>query len=454
MKWSFSILGTGLMLSQLSFGATIAVIDSGLDTKHQDLAGKIWVNPTDSANNGVDEDQNGMVDDINGWNFFRNNNQLIDYRFGWFVQEDIRRFMDIQNKYIQGTASQDEIAWAKEKQKSRWFILKLMTFGNYVHGTHVAGIVARDNSQAKVIGIKLIPTLFPLGSVKDQVIHALNEGQDPSIIAQIIVKAGLRLFAKSQSQMFVVLAEYVNGHQADVVNGSFGTAMTQAKLIATQLLKLALKGAEPSAALVDEYARYLMDRMVEENKAMLAAAPKTLFVFAAGNDGSNNDLNPVVPANVPGDNRISVAATVGNSSLASFSNYGARNVDIAAPGVNIDSAIPGGTKASLSGTSQAAPYVANVAGAVKDANPRLTPAEIKKILMETVDVKDFLVGKVASKGVVNKDRAVQAAKLSQQYSVADAIQQARTAVADQPVAAAFVGARDPLFVMPLPSLVR
>lgn len=454
MKWSFSILGTGLMLTQLSFGATIAVIDSGLDTKHQDLAGKIWVNPTDSANNGVDEDQNGMVDDINGWNFFRNNNQLIDYRFGWFVQEDIRRFMDIQNKYIQGTASQDEIAWAKEKQKSRWFILKLMTFGNYVHGTHVAGIVARDNSQAKVIGIKLIPTLFPLGSVKDQVIHALNEGQDPSIIAQIIVKAGLRLFAKSQSQMFVVLAEYVNGHQADVVNGSFGTAMTQAKLIATQLLKLALKGAEPSAALVDEYARYLMDRMVEENKAMLAAAPKTLFVFAAGNDGSNNDLNPVVPANVPGDNRISVAATVGNSSLASFSNYGARNVDIAAPGVNIDSAIPGGTKASLSGTSQAAPYVANVAGAVKDANPRLTPAEIKKILMETVDVKDFLVGKVASKGVVNKDRAVQAAKLSQQYSVADAIQQARTAVADQPVAAAFVGARDPLFVMPLPSLVR
>ncbi len=454
MKWSFSILGTGLMLSQLSLGATIAVIDSGLDTKHQDLAGKVWVNPTDTDGNGVDEDQNGMVDDINGWNFFRNNNQLIDYRFGWFVQEDIRRFMDIQNKYIQGTASQDEIAWAKEKQKSRWFILKLMTFGNYVHGTHVAGIVARDNSQAKVIGIKLIPTLFPLGSVKDQVMHALNEGQDPSIVAQIIVKAGLRLFAKSQSQMFVVLAQYVNGHQADVVNGSFGTAMTQAKLIATQLLKLALKGAEPSVALVDEYARYLMDRMVEENKAMLAAAPKTLFVFAAGNDGSNNDLNPVVPANVPGDNRITVAATMGNSSLASFSNYGARNVDIAAPGVNIDSAIPGGTKASLSGTSQAAPYVANVAGAVKDANPRLTPAEIKKILMETVDVKDFLVGKVASKGVVNKARAVEAANLSQQYSVADAIQQARNAVADQPVAAAFVGARDPLFILPLSSLIR
>ena len=71
-------------------------------------------------------------------------------------------------------------------------------------------------------------------------------------------------------------------------------------------------------------------------------------------------------------------------------------VEVAAPGVLITSAIPGNQYLSLSGTSMAAPYVTNAAGLIKDANTSLEPADIKKILIGTVDVKDELQGQVSS----------------------------------------------------------
>src|SRR5690606_10906985 len=114
-------------------------------------------------------------------------------------------------------------------------------------------------------------------------------------------------------------------------------------------------------------------------------APNTLFVLAAGNDGMDNDRFPTAPANVKLDNAITVAATMNNEDLASFSNYGARMVDVAAPGVGILSSVPGNDRLHLSGTSQAAPYVSNVAGRIVDANLALRPAQIRTILMETVD---------------------------------------------------------------------
>jgi subtilisin family serine protease len=160
---------------------------------------------------------------------------------------------------------------------------------------------------------------------------------------------------------------------------------------------------------------------LKESKAFPDSAKNTLFVFASGNDGTNNDSLPVSPANIKLGNTITVAATLGGEKLATFSNYGATNVEVAAPGVVIRAAIPGDEYLSLSGTSMAAPFVTNVATQIAEQNSSLTPAQIKKIIMDTVDKKDWLNGKVSSGGIVNKMRAFKAADLSLSMSLEDAI---------------------------------
>jgi hypothetical protein len=67
----------------------------------------------------------------------------------------------------------------------------------------------------------------------------------------------------------------------------------------------------------------------------VAKAPETLFVFAAGNDGMNNDLYGTSPANIKADNVITVGATYKNEFFAPFSNYGTKMVEVAAPGMLI-----------------------------------------------------------------------------------------------------------------------
>jgi subtilisin family serine protease len=163
----------------------------------------------------------------------------------------------------------------------------------------------------------------------------------------------------------------------------------------------------------------------------IGVAPDAMYVIAAGNDGTDNDTISSAPANVKANNTITVAASLGVSSLATFSNYGATMVDLAAPGVGIRSTVPGGLYMQISGTSQATPYVTNIVGQVMDTNPKLSIAEVKKLVLGTVDKKDWLAGKVVSGGIANPDRALFAAKLTMSGSDLDsAIAQSRTHVAD------------------------
>jgi subtilisin family serine protease len=84
----------------------------------------------------------------------------------------------------------------------------------------------------------------------------------------------------------------------------------------------------------------------------------------------------------------------------------------------------------MSGTSQAAPYVTNAIADAKDINPALTVADIKNIILKTVDVKSWLKGKVVTSGIVNKERVKRAALLSKTMNVEVAITKAKAEVAD------------------------
>lgn len=426
--------------------ATVAIIDSGTDMLHQDIAPQAWVNPGEIARNDRDEDGNGYQDDIHGWNFAEGNSEVIDYSYLGTLTQDIRRFFDVQTAIMLGTVSEEDLAWARGMIQDEDFIKQISIYGNFMHGTHVGGISLKATPEAKLLAVKLIPTEVKLPGQE-----SVQKAQSKSVKMWLLKKA-LGALATAQMQQLEEIAAYVGNHKADVANGSFGTGWPQARMIVETLGKTFIKDITKEQ--VDEATKHFLDSLIAEGQNMVAAAPKTLFVFAAGNDGINNDEFPTSPTNIQADNVISVAATIDRYAIAPFSNYGKAMVDVAAPGVGIESAVPGNQYLRVSGTSQAAPFIAGVAAQVKETNPALTPKEIKTIIMKTVDYKDFLKGKVVADGMVNSGRAIRAADLSLNNDLTQAIQLARTEIADVVSETKKSSLGIPLekgFVLPLPN---
>ncbi|MET0206529.1 MAG: S8 family peptidase [Thermoleophilaceae bacterium] len=146
----------------------------------------------------------------------------------------------------------------------------------------------------------------------------------------------------------------------------------------------------------------------------IAAAPGVLFVVAAGNGGAdgvgdNNDRVPTYPCAYPLANIVCVAATNSQDQFASFSNYGAATVDLAAPGQLILSTWPGGSYQYLNGTSMATPHVAGAAALLLAARPDLNTAGLRTSLLAGVDVLAPLVGRVASGGRLDLRRVLESA---------------------------------------------
>ena len=117
--------------------------------------------------------------------------------------------------------------------------------------------------------------------------------------------------------------------------------------------------------------------------------------------GVNNDTTPFYPAGYELDNILAVAAVDHQDQLATFSNYGATSVDLAAPGVDILSTSNNGGYALMTGTSMATPHVAGSAALVWDAHPEWTYAQVTDKLLSSVDVLPTLQGLVASNGRLN-----------------------------------------------------
>lgn len=416
-----------LLTVQTTQASILAVVDSGNDFKHPDLISKAWVNPLEIANNDRDEDKNGYPDDVNGWNFAEGNNLLIDYKYASSNTEDARKFFDVQLKAFLGTITQAERDWAREKFKDEAFVKNLQIFGNYMHGTHVTGIAVKNSDDVKAIGLKLIPTEVKLPGKNSALVQKANAAGANGGVKETLLKAALTALAQQQTKVYVEIGSYIQGAKADVMNGSFGTSYDAISGVIAQLYKTFFK-KDPTPEELKTYTNHFFAVNLQETKKFLAAAPNTLFVFAAGNEGSNNDEVPSSPTNVEAENKISVAAALGDQALATFSCYGAKTVEVAAPGVGITSTIPGGGYLAVSGTSQAAPYVANIAAKIKDVNPKLGFRDIKRVIMETVDVKPWLVGKVKTGGLVNRDRAIRAAELTRTLDVARAIAQSKTDV--------------------------
>ena len=277
-----------------SSSIVIAVIDTGIDYTHPDLTSNIWMNPGEIAGNGRDDDGNGLVDDVRGWDFCNNDNSPMD----------------------------DE-----------------------GHGTHCAGVVgATGNNGVGVAGVMHRVRLMPL-----KFLDSMGMGDTSDEIDCI-------LYARSKG--------------ARVISCSFGS----------------------------EYYSYWEEEAI--------TATNALFVCAAGNDGSNNDGTPHYPSGFTAENILAVASTDNRDQLVSTSNYGAASVDLAAPGRNIYSTMPGNSYAYLSGTSMATPHVAGVAGLVLGREPALSLVQLKARILGGVDRVSSLQGRTVTGGRLNAYRAL------------------------------------------------
>ncbi len=151
----------------------------------------------------------------------------------------------------------------------------------------------------------------------------------------------------------------------------------------------------------------------EESKALFSALWKArnkgvVVVAAAGNEGANTDKSPHYPSGYEMDNIISVAAINQRGRLTSWSNYGARSVDLAAPGDDIysTSAESDSGYVALSGTSMACPHVSGVAALMLARNPKVTPSELRVKLIRAVTPATNLKGRTVSGGWVNAYNAL------------------------------------------------
>jgi subtilisin family serine protease len=290
-----------------SAGVGVAVVDTGLDLAHPDLAPNVWRNVGETARDGRDEDGNGYADDLNGWDF------------------------------AAATAG-DGVGDGDPSDEP-----PLDPTATDGHGTHVAGTVGAQGGD----------TVGVAGVAWDAAIMALR----------VFDSAG----ATYTSDLVKAFA-YAQANGARILNASLsGTGFDQAEYDA------------------------------------IRAARDVLFVVAAGNAGRDNDVTPAYPCAYDLPNIVCVAATNDADALATFSNYGRQTVDIAAPGDRILSARPDGRWQSLSGTSMAAPHAAGAAVLVLDQRPRLTPWQVREVLVRSADPVDGLAARTVAGGRLNAD---------------------------------------------------
>ena len=285
-------------------GPIIAVLDTGLDLQHSDLKANLWVNTGEIPNNGQDDDGNGVVDDVHGFDAYNKNGDPYD-RSG--------------------------------------------------HGTHCAGTIGAvgDNDEG-IVGVNWQARIMPVKIFDDK-------EEKPKAPRSAILR-GL---------------SYAQRNGARITSNSWG-------------------GGGRSRSVERAFQNF-----------------DAFHVMAAGNDSEDNDKKSHYPSNYDVDHSLAVASIDRWGELSDFSNYGESEVDLAAPGSSIYSTYLNGGYAYLSGTSMATPHVTGVVGLLLSERPDLTNRQLKYAVLQSVDQRESLNGKVASGGSLNADKALQLLQSSQ-----------------------------------------
>lgn len=409
----------------------VGVVDSGTDLLHEDLKDVAWVNQKEIPSNGIDDDKNGYVDDINGWNFL-----------GTIYKEHLEYQRIVKDPSIANEESvkeatkfyDEKVAAAKANEKRYGQMLKMVSNADDALSKHfnksdytkdeVTKTVTEDKALKESIEVAKQMYGFGLSSLSQakQELSKLVENASSMLSGEDLKKEYRSVLGDDPNTMDnISYGDAATGHSTkDEAHGTHVSGIIGASRnnnigmngVATNVKIMAVR-AVPDG---DEYdkdvalgLRYAVDngaKVINTSfgkgfspkkewvyEAILYAASKdVLIVNAAGNDGKDLDVEKTYPNDSRdlvteiSDNVLTVGAMSANydeNLPASFSNYGKINVDVFAPGVQIYSTIPDGEYAKFSGTSMAAPSTAGVAALLRSYYPKLSASQVKHILMNS-----------------------------------------------------------------------
>lgn len=421
----------------------VAVLDTKLDIDHEDLKEQIWVNMDEIPDNGIDDDKNGYIDDVNGWNFLGNSEgDKVPYQSAEVVRV-IKRY---EKKYpskgapITSIPADDTATYEKAKKellkeqtehsenlhyldslKNLYFdykkevveLLKGNVFNKEVLDSLIVNKLFDEDSATWMKdmidwGIEnenyqsyidenntILQTLFSLDFNEREFVDGGNaKVKDNSLpfqhatpVSGIIVATrenniGIKGFSDQIKIMPVVMVSYGDEHDEDVAN-----AIRYAVDNGAQIINMS-------------WGKYYSTQMNLVKEAFAYAAQKNvLLVTASGNNGKNIDMERNYPTDFYGGQEFfetfimagGTTSILDSTLVASFSNYGKVQVDLFAPAKDIYSLNPDNTYASSRGTSYASPIIAGTAALLKSHFPNLTAVQLKEIILESGTKLDVMV---------------------------------------------------------------
>lgn len=420
-----------LLKGKTSTPVIVGILDSGVDIEHEDLKSVIWTNKKEIPGNKIDDDKNGYVDDIHGWNFLGNiTKENLEYERILMNKNLVDEATYLKAKAINDgkiqeanqTKFQIELALNGTK-KADDALIKLLGKPTYT-AEELDAIDSKDPEIVQSIAIMKQMLAYGL-SVAD-----LKKEIEKELESYIKVQSGENLKTNYRKVLGdnpdnikdtkygdnnvmgpdkeeILHGTHVAGIVAQVRNNKIG-----GDGIANNVQILTVR-AVPDG---DEYdkdialgIRYAVDngakvingsfgKAFSPHKQWVYDAIKyaeskdVLIVHAAGNDAKDIDKEDNFPNDSDdkktefADNMITVGALnyeYGTNVVADFSNYGKLNVDVFAPGVKIYASTPNNTYQFLQGTSMASPNVAGVAALIRSYYPTLNAKQVKHILMES-----------------------------------------------------------------------
>ncbi|MDT0557985.1 S8 family serine peptidase [Ichthyenterobacterium sp. W332] len=408
----------------------VAVIDSGIDIDHEDLDGVIWTNKKEKPNNGIDDDKNGYVDDMHGWNFLGEgyNEQLEYVRLLASGNADDPRYAEAekaqQDEYQKYSGYKTQYEQILQQVKGAHETLKKHFGKEDYTKEEVNAIKSEDQSLTQAVNIARYMYSNNLGSlpeaieelssamidINDRLNYNLNKdfkgrktGDNINDLSDVGYGNGnVKPVKKSEAHgthvAGIIAAERNNGKGGNGVANNVEIMSLRAVPNGDEYDKdiaLAIRYAVDNGAKVinGSFGKDFSPHSQWVRDAIAYADQKdVVIIHAAGNDSKDLDSN----YNFPNDqvnngpevsNSFitvgSLAPKYGTDMVSGFSNYGKINVDVFAPGSEVYSTTPENEYKFKGGTSMAAPAVAGIAALIRSQFPSLSSAEVKQAIVES-----------------------------------------------------------------------